>query len=206
MNTDPQNLQQDLAFMRALAEGGVSRNQPQFGAIYLAAGLCYGAQCLFGFGQYMNMVQVSGTVSTAAHAGFTIIFLIILTVVLVRYRGNPPAGVASRAVAAAFSAAGLANCAMIAVFARVAITHHQLTIWLLYPAVVFALQGAAWLIVGQIQKRAWMCAVAIGWMISAVLLGLTIDGPLYIAVCGLSLFLLMALPGAIMMRRPVVHD
>ncbi|HMI20335.1 MAG TPA: hypothetical protein VK533_12385 [Sphingomonas sp.] len=206
MSTAPQGLQQDLAFMRALAEGGVSRHQPQFGAAYLAAGLCYGAQCLFGWGQYMGWIQLSGPVSLAIHIGFTIVFLAILIVLLVRNRGNPPAGMASRAVGAAFSSVGLTNCVMIAVFGTVAARHHSMTIWLLYPIVVFALQGAAWLIAAQIQKRNWMCAVALGWMASAIALGLTIDGPFYVAICGVSLLGLMALPGAIMMRRPAQHD
>lgn len=206
MSTAPQDLQQDLAFMRALAEGSVSRHQPQFGAVYLAAGLCYGAQCLFGWGQYMGWIRLSGPVSLAAHLGFTVLFVAILIVLLVRNRGNPPTGLASRAVGAAFSSAGLTNCVMIIVFGTVAARHHNMTIWLLYPIVVFALQGAAWLIAAQVQKRVGMCAVALGWMASTVALGLTIDGPYYVGICGLSLLLLMALPGAIMMRHPASHD
>jgi len=206
MGRAPQDLQQDLAFMRALAEGGVSHHQPEFGRVYLAAGLCYGAECLFGWGQYMGWIQLSGPVSLAAHIGFTIVFLAILTVLLIRNRDKPPTGMASRAVGAAFSSVGLTNCVMIAVFGTVAARHHNMTIWLLYPIVVFALQGAAWLIAAQVQRRGWMCAVALGWMASAISLGLTIDGPYYVAICGVSLLALMALPGAMMMRRPAQHD
>jgi hypothetical protein len=206
MSSAPHDFQQDLAFMRALAEGGVSRHQPQFGAVYLAAGLCYGAQCLFGWCQQMGWILLSGPMSLAAHIGFTILFLAILLAIVIRNRGNPPTGIASRAVAAAFSSVGLTNCVMIAVFGTVAARHHNMTIWLLYPIVVFALQGAAWLIAAQIQKKGWMAAVALGWMASAIFLALTIDGPYYVAICGVSLLGLMALPGAIIMRQPAPRD
>jgi hypothetical protein len=43
-------------------------------------------------------------------------------------------------------------------------------------------------------------------MASAVFLALTIDGPYYVAICGVSLLGLMALPGAIIMRQPAPRD
>lgn len=202
MTDKTQSLQDDLAFMRGIAEGGAPIRSVAFGATYLAAGLIYGAQMLFHWGQAVGWISLAQGPSIAIAVGFTVVFLVVLGVIQWRSRARPPTGFAARALAAAFAATGTANCAMIALFGLVAARHHSMTIWLLYPAVVFALQGAAWFIAAIVQRRRWMMLVALGWLASAVGLGLTIDNvPSYIAVCGLSLLIWMAVPGALMLRQ-----
>ena len=201
MTSKTQSLQDDLAFMRQLAEGGPASSQPQFGAAYLAGGLIYGAQCLFNWGQIEGWIRLPPGPSLVISLGFTGVFLAVMVALTWAYRGAQPRGLTNRAVAAAFAGAGLSNCALIAVFATVAARHHSLTIWLLYPTVVFALQGAVWFVVAMLRRRLWMGAVALGWWTSAVGLGLTIDSTAYVAVCGLSLILWMALPGVLMLRQ-----
>jgi hypothetical protein len=86
------------------------------------------------------------------------------------------------------------------VFASVAIRDKSLTIWLLYPCAVFALQGAAWMVAWMLRRRGWLGVVALGWFASAIVLAQTIDTPLYPMIAGVALVLFMAVPGAVMMR------
>ena len=201
MTSKTQSLQDDLAFMRGIAEGVAPFRSPAFGASYLAGGLIYGAQLLFHWGQAMGWIRLPQTPSVIIALGFTVVFLVALAAIQWSNRGRAPGGFAARALGAAFAAAGTANCAMIALFGIVAARHHSLTIWMLYPAVVFALQGAVWFIAAMLQRRMWMAVIALGWFGSAIGLGLTIDGPGYIVVCGVSLLVWMAIPGAVMLHQ-----
>jgi hypothetical protein len=77
-------------------------------------------------------------------------------------------GVASRAVNSAFAGAGIANLALILIFASAAARHHDFHYWLFHPAVVFVLQGAVWYVIFMLRKRMWMALVAAGWLVSGV--------------------------------------
>ena len=74
-------------------------------------------------------------------------------------------------------------------------------LWFYYPAVVFGLQAAAWLVAWGLKKKVWMLATSAGGWLTAVALGLLIRQPdQYLYVCTAALFLLFALPGWIMLR------
>jgi hypothetical protein len=69
--------------------------------------------------------------------------------------------------------------------------------------VIFALQGACWYVVWRLRRRAWMLAVAIGWLLSGVALGWSLGQGainLFIAVCVFDIWFLMALPGAVLLH------
>jgi hypothetical protein len=199
MNVEKQSLGDDLAFLRALAEGG-GKSQRGTGAGLLAGGLLYGLQCFVGGAQAFGWLQLSDRFSALFAAGITLAFLLALAWSIWSYRGAPKGGVAARALEAAFAASGTATLAMLCVFASMAFRENSLTIWLLYPCAVFALQGAAWMVAWQLRRRAWLGLVALGWMISSIALSSTIGSPLYPMVAGIALVLFMAIPGAVMMR------
>jgi len=200
--TDPiQNAQDDLAFMRRLVDQGGGRAGVAGGSIFLAAGLLYGGQCLYHWAQLRRLADFPGPLNLLMAAGPTVVFLIILTVVLLRDSRVAPTGSMPRALQATFAGVGLANLAMVAVFGVNAARHPEFPVWLFYPAVIFALQGAAWFVVWQMRRRAWVGLVALGWLAAAVALGLSIDAlERYILIAAGSLILLMAVPGAVMMR------
>ncbi len=199
--TDPiKTAQDDLAFMRSLVEHG-GRAGTSGGSVFLAAGLLYGLQCLFHWGQMRGWIDAPDLVNLLFSAGPTAAFLVILCVVLWRDRKRTETGSQSRAVQGMFAGIGLANLVMVAVFAVNAARQQDFQIWLFYPAVIFALQGAAWFAVWQVRRRGWLGAVALGWLAASLALGLSIDAlERYILIAALSLLLLMALPGAVMMR------
>jgi hypothetical protein len=190
---------EDLAFMRALVEGGDREGTAQFGQVYFAAGLIYGLQIVIqslpGFG-----IPLSPTFQLAAGIGPTVVFLIFLAWSLWRYPGRG-AGMAQRAIGAVFGSVSLANIALVCIIGSVALRHRSLEIWLIYPCVVFVLQGAAWVVAGVIRRQTWPGVVGAGWIVAAIAMGFCIGTiPLYTLIAGASLIGLMAAPGAAMMR------
>jgi len=196
--------QDDLAFLRSIVEGD-SRPPMTLAICYLAGGLLYGLQCLFHLGQATGLIRWPGPVNLAVVVGITATFLVILTWAILKdskagtgRRG--PTG--SRMMNAAFSATGMANAAVVIIFAVGAVRDQDFAIWLYYAAIVFALQAAAWYVAWTLRRRGWMLATALGGWITAVALGVLVREPiLYLLVCTVALFLLFALPGWMMFRQ-----
>jgi len=199
MNSETHSVRDDLAFLRSLAEGG-GESQRGTGKALVAGGLLYGLQCFVAGAQAYGWVHMSDTAMTVFSIGITVMFLVAISWMSWQGRNVSHGGVAARALNAAFAASGTATLSMLCVFASVAIREKSLTIWLLYPCAVFALQGAAWMVAWMLRRRTWLGVVATGWLVSAVVLAWTIDTPLYPLVAGVALVLFMAVPGAIMMR------
>jgi hypothetical protein len=204
MNDKLKTAQDDLAFLRGLAEGGAERGGLGVagGALYGSAGLIYGLECLGHFGQAAGALRLS--VSGNLLLGFapTVIFVILMVIVIVVDRKKPTTGVANRAVNSAFAGTGIANLALVVIFASAASRNHDFRYWLFHPAVVFVLQGAVWYVIYMLRKRAWMALVSLGWLVAGVSMGLLIDRPeFYLLIASLGLFALMMVPGFWMMRQ-----
>lgn len=194
----------DLAFMRSIIEGD-GRPKLTMGICYLAGGLLYGLQCLFHVGQATGLIRWPGPVNLAFVVGISVAFLVILTWAIRKDQKEGVRGdrgpMASRALQAALTATGMANLAIILIFAVGAFRDGDFAVWLYYPAVVFLLQSAAWYVAWSLKKKGWMLATAAGGWLTAVALGLLVREPiLYLGVCTVALFLLFALPGWIMFR------
>jgi hypothetical protein len=190
--------QEDLAFLRGIAQGGPG--QFAGGSMFFATGLIYAAQSLGHWAQATGLVQLGLVATVALAAGPTVLFLIIVVLLLSRSRAVPGGGPATRAVNGAFAAAALANLALAAVFALNAWRRQDWLIWEFYPAVVFALHGASWLLAYMVDRRAWRLWTGLGALVCAVVLGALIGTSAYILAVAVGLLLFMALPGWIMMR------
>jgi len=200
--TDAENetLHDNLAFVRALvSEGG--QVQASAGAAFLAGGLLYGAQCLLNWMQILGWLPGGAGPSLFVGIAPTVIFLIVICVLFWRDRKNRQEGVATRALSAAFGSAGLANIFMVAVFGYNAFVEKSLTVWLFYPVVVCAFQGAVWYIAYMIRRKLWLAGVSAGWFVTTLALGLLVHQiQWYILVLGLALLLIMGGSGYGLMR------
>ncbi len=199
--SSPADLAGNLAFVKALvSEGG--RAQITGGAAFFAAGLCYGAQCLLQYAQIRGWVPSRPPFDLIAGVGPTVVFCVILGIVLWRGRKDSQQGVATRALNATFGSAGLANLFMVFVFGYNAITQKSLAIWLYYPCVVCAFQGAIWYVAYMIRRKSWLACVSAGWFVTTVALGLTLrDVNTYVLILGLALTFLMGGSGWYMMQQ-----
>jgi len=200
---DTQQAQADLAFLKALVEEG-GRSQMTGGAVFVAAGLLYGLQCLVHWTQTVGLTRFSDGFMLAFVIAITVAFVVALGIVIWRDRRMVQRAVGTRALNAAFGGAGLANLVLCGVFGVVAWRQQSETIWLLYPVATSVLMGAAWYVAYAMRRRLWLASVSAGWFATAAGLGwLVSSGRLasYVLVLGLALLLLMALPGVVMVRH-----
>lgn len=193
----------DLAFMRSIVEGQ-GRPPMTLAVCYLAGGLLYGAQCLFHLGQAFGLIRWPDLANLVVVVGVTVAFLAVLTWAILRDRKAGPANrgpFAARMMSAAFSATGMANAAVVIVFAVGAIRDKDFSVWLYYAAIVFALQAAAWYVAWMLKRKGWMLATSLGGWVTAVALGVTVREPMiYLGICTVALFALFALPGWVMFQ------
>ena len=192
--------QEDLAFLRALVQSSGGMQKP-FGQLYLAGGLCYGAQLLLSALDSGVLWPRLAAVSIPIAVAPTVVFCLLLVFILWRNRGTAPPTGTQRAVSHVFQCLGMSNLALIVVIGAVALREHSLTTWLIYPCCVFVLQGAGWLVAYTLRRRAWMGLIAVGWMVTAAVMAIFIDTmPVFMPVTGLGLILCMALPGWLILR------
>ncbi len=202
MNSEAQGLRHDIAFLRALADGGgnASHAQRGTGEAFVAAGLLYALQCFAMSGDALGFGAWSETATFLISSVPTVLFLVVLPFIIRRHREESP-GVVARALSAAFGAAGAATVAMLCIFLIAVWRTPSIETWQLYPCTVFALQGAAWMVAGALRRRTWLHAVAAGWMVSAVALAASIGSAWYPVIASAALLLLMAAPGAYLLRK-----
>jgi hypothetical protein len=202
MTTDTETLRDDLAFLRALVQPDEGTYRT-FGEGYLAAGLVYSGQMLLHVGQLFGLLPSDGLAALAIGLGPTLVFLAVLAWRIRQGRGAQSGGLTGRAIGNVFGCAGLANFALVAVIGAVALREKSLTIWLIYPATVFVLQGAAWLFAFSLRRKAWLAWVALVMFGAAVAMGISITNMAgYLASATVGFAVGMALPGWIMMRGP----
>ena len=194
----------DLAFLRSIVQGGGDpRATLTMGVLYLAGGLLYGLQCLVHLGQAAGVIRWSGPISLAFVTGVTVAFLLVMAWAIREDSKRPKASpVVTRTLNAAFSGAGMANLAIVIVFGFGSARDQDFAVWLYYPAMIFALQSAAWYVAWTLKKKGWMLAASIGGWATAVALGLLVREALaYLLVATAALFLLFAGPGWIITRE-----
>ena len=199
MTSEQQSAREDLAFLRALAEGD-GRPERNFGKGYFAAGLIYGVQVLLQWAEYADVISLPGLGSLAVVTVPTALF--ITYAIWINRSAGASVG-ANRTLNAVFMSAGLTNLVILTIVATVAISLEAHFLWMIYGAVVYAFQGAAWFVAFRLLRRAWMLAVALGWFASAVAAGVAIGAlniHAFLAVTVFDIFVLMALPGAIIVR------
>lgn len=192
----------DLAFLRSVVSGAGPQGHFTMGVAYLAGGLLYGVQCLFHIGQALGWVRWPGLASLIFVTAITVAMIGVLIWAARQDRKGPrPGPMVTRTLNAAFSATGMVNLAVIAVFGVGAVRDQDFAVWLYYPAMVFAVQAAAWWVAWSLRKSPWMLATSIGGWATAVALGLLVREPIpYLAVCTAALFGLFAAPGWIMLH------
>lgn len=195
--------QEDLAYLKSLVAGdGGARAGKLFGQIYFYAGLLYGLQTLVLWAQGAGLIAPPERLMLVFVVGVSVVFLALVVWLSWKNRKLAQGGLNNRAVGAVFGATGLANLVLILAIGYRAYVEQSLATWLIYPIVVFVLQGAAWLASFMLMRRPWHGLVALGWFGAALAMALTVGRLGFAVVAGVALILFMAIPGYILMRYP----
>jgi hypothetical protein len=204
MTDTAEKARDDLAFVRALVSEG-AQVQSSLGQALLAAGTCYGVQCLL---QALFAAGVEVPVAVHLTVGFlpTLLFLVAISRITMRDRNNSRHSVGTRAINAAFGGGGLAALATALIFGYLAFRHQNMGTWLLHPIMICVVQGTAWYTAYAIRRRGWFGLVSAGWFATSLLLAWMLGSgdpamiTLFLLVLAAALLGLMALPGWVMMR------
>lgn len=203
MNENTQDPAADIAWMRRLAEEGALA--PMQGAsINMTAGLVYGAASLFHWAQISGLLQTSGVAIGIGWLAATGVFLVAMFVIISRLKregGVMTAG--NRASATVWSALGWG---IFVLFLSMAVLGWQvgeqgaLLAISLSMSAIMVFYGIGWAVTAAMHRGRMLWGLAIGSFASApVLASLTGYDEQYL-VFAAALFLLMALPGFLLMR------
>ena len=202
MTNDPmQAIRDDLAYMRALADEG--RRAPLLGgSILVAAGLIYGTASLAHWAVMAGLLDLPRSSLGLIWGVAVAAFLIALFVLKARLGGKPgAAAMANRVSGAAWGGMGGASFAIgLSLFAAVFKTGDWIFM-ALFPPVILALYGAAWIVGAALSDRPWMKWVAAGSFAAAVGCALLIGEQAQYLVYAVSFLLLSVAPGLALMRQ-----
>jgi hypothetical protein len=200
-NDQMQAIRDDLAYMKALAEEG--RRTPLLGgSILIAAGLIYGAAALAHWAVIADVLDVGPAALNVIWGVAVAAFLVALFTLKARLGGKPGASaVNNRVSGAAWGGMGGASFAIgLALFAAVAKTGDWIFMTL-FPPVILALYGAAWIVGAALSDRPWMRWVAVASFAAAVAAGLLIGTAEQYLVYAAAFLLLSVLPGIALVRQ-----
>ena len=194
----------DIAWMRNLAEEGAG-TPFQGGSILMTAGLIYGIASLTHWAQISEMVEFPGMGVGIVWLIATVLFLAILVFVISRLRrreGVMTSG--NRASSTVWSALGWGIFAMFASLAALGYQLGEDAILLgagLIPSIIMVFYGIGWAVTATMHRNRVLWWLMIGSFLAAPLLALLAgQNAQYLAYAG-ALFLLMALPGWMLMRQ-----
>lgn len=194
--TDQKTLSDDIAFLRALAEAG--RDGPvNGGSILVASGLLFGTASAV-----IWAAAVAGVAVPGIQFVWAIALVLFLAYLAYQKRGARPASEASRLQGLAWSGLGWAMGTVVVSLLLMAV---RTNIWQIAAAispVILSLYGAAWVGAAGLSRVRWLNLVGAGSFLAALLNAwLAAEGTAYLLVYAVSLYLLVALPGLILMRR-----
>lgn len=201
MTMDADTAREDLEFLKAIvAERPV--NLRVAGLLYGSAGLIYGVQvllCALALSGYALLGEATyGISALVANVGY---LALVLVVELANRKRPRPTGAAGRALTAAFAGVGIANGVTALGFGVANLMGMPSDIWMLFPIIVCAFQGACWFLASFVIRRFWTWIVSAGWYLTAVTIPLLIGNmTAYTYALSVALFLLLGVPGFIMWR------
>ena len=193
----------DIAWMRRLAEEGAEAPM-QGTSILMSAGLIYGTASLFHWAQISGVFPTSGVAIGIGWLVASALFLLTLAVVIPRLKREGGVMTASnRASGTVWSALGWGIFALFLSMAAVGWRTGEAGALLalsLSMSAIMVFYGIGWAVTGAMyrSRRLWCLAVA-SFATAPILAALTGLADQYLAYAA-ALFLLMALPGFLLMR------
>jgi len=193
----------DIAWMRRVAEEG-RQALMQGASILFGAGLIYGAGSLGHWAVASGLVELGGDAINYIWLAATLLFFLLLVTVLTRLKQNR--GVvtsANLASGTAWASVGWGIFALaVSMFAlswRMG-GEAALVVLALMPSMIMVFYGSGWAVTAAMQRSKALWALAIASFAAAPLLALLVGQAEQYLAYAAALFLLMGLPGFLMMR------
>jgi hypothetical protein len=193
----------DLAFLRNLLDSdrGVAVRR-KFGIVYFVSGIAWAPTVLLEWAQLSKLMLISREWIQYAYLASLLILVGALVYICWPDRRAGPKTTANRAFSAAFAGIGYSHLVVLAMLINLAAQRGNDVFYLIYSVVVFAGQGAGWYVAWALQRQSWLAFVAVGWYTAALIAGLNVLSlPNFLLATGISLLLLMAVPGWVMMQK-----
>ena len=193
----------DIAWMRRLAEEG-STAPMRGGSILMAGGLLYAAASLFHWALLTGAVPMSVDSTWIGWLGATVIFWGVLALVIPRLKRSEGTYThANRASGIAWSGMGWGIFAMFLTITVLGLRLGETVLegmYVLIPSMIMIFYGVGWAVHATMQRsrRLWM--LSLGSFAAAPLLALFAGSAEQYLAYAVALFLLMALPGFLLMR------
>ena len=199
MTDGMQELRDDVAFMRALAEEG--RRAPPIGGSMLAwAGLIFGAASLVFYAELKGALELPG--SGLVWLVAVVLYAVIGTLTVLHIRRQPGyGGTRNKAMGAAWSAVGYTIFAVWVAFALAAFRTGEEVIMFIFSPMILALYGLGWAVAAAISDAKWPGAVAGLAFVSAAATAWYAGKPELFLVYAAALLLTALLPGLYLMRQ-----
>lgn len=194
--------EEDLAYLRNLVDSDRgTRVRYKFGVVYLISGLLWGPYALIVWAANAGLMTMGKQLNSLLWLIVMVLFFGAIAWSAWRGRGAPRDTVPTRAFAGVFAGIGMSYLVMLAVLMWASYKLNNGVFVVLYCVVVFAGQGAGWYVFWVLRREPWIALVAIGWYLAALLTGFNMRMPDFLLHMGISMLLLMALPGWLMVRR-----
>jgi hypothetical protein len=197
MTRDRQSAIDDIAYLRELTQDTLSARA---GAAMITVGVVFAA-VTFAY-WLMFSGRIGGLATVGAYLWMAGVVLMVLIAAGLNRRLPPSRGAASRGLSAAW---GITGCAMIApclgwLIGGARIGQPHLVLWV-FPALLFTLYGAAWIVAWVVRRRAWFGLVGAARFAAAFAEGALAGSADQWLVLSAGLVLLVAAPGAAIVRQ-----
>ncbi|HYC68076.1 hypothetical protein [Brevundimonas sp.] len=193
----------DIAWMRRLAEEG-HRAPMQGASILFGAGLIYGAASVAHWAIVRGLTGLDYSALNYVWLGATVLFfaLLILAIRAIKRAGGVETA-ANRASGTAWASVGwgiFALSASMAVLVWKTGEEEATVLFALMPSMIMVFYGSGWAVTAAMQRSKALWGLAIASFAAAPLIAALTGSPdQYLAYAG-ALFLLMGLPGFLLMR------
>jgi hypothetical protein len=194
----------DIAWMRRLAEEGAQA--PMRGnSLLMFGGLLYGLASLFHWAIIVGLVPLAKNQIWIGWIAATVAYWIILAVTIPRLRRAGVSTTANRAAGIAWSGMGWGIFAMFVAMSvlgwRLADEVALEAMFALIPSIIMVFYGVGWAVHAEMQRSRKLWVLSFASFAAAPLLALFAGQAEQYLAYAAALFLLMALPGWMLMRQ-----
>ena len=204
MTENTENPAADIAWMRRLAEEGAQA--PMRGnSLLMFGGLLYGLASLFHWAIIVGLVPLAKNQIWIGWIAATVAYWIILAVTIPRLRRAGVSTTANRAAGIAWSGMGWGIFAMFVAMSvlgwRLADEVALEAMFALIPSIIMVFYGVGWAVHAEMQRSRKLWVLSFASFAAAPLLALFAGQAEQYLAYAAALFLLMALPGWMLMRQ-----